>query len=437
MTETTTTTERLDLKRLAPVLVIVLVDLLGLSIIIPLLPLYAARYGATPFIIGLLGTTYPLMQFIGAPTLGRLSDRWGRRPILLISQFGTFVGFLLLAVANSLPILFLARIISGLAGANIATAQAIVADLTTEKTRTQGLGLIGAAFGLGFILGPMIAFTILALSNQNYQIVAFTAAGFSALSILLTYFLLAETRDLRKNDGAPRVPFTLQAMRQALGRPTIGFLLVLMFAQQIAFGGYEQIFSLFALNRLGMGARDTSAMFVFAGMIIVVVQGGLLGRWSRAWGERRLLLAGLVTLAAGLLLTGLTPQVPVPWYDRTAIATELSGRATLSSTIPLPEETGKGWLGLLWFALAAIPAAVGGGILQPSINSLITKYAEKNEVGGILGISAGLLSAANATAPLLYGSIFQWLGAPTPFLLGGVLLVILWGIAQRSVPQSR
>ncbi|PJB64539.1 MAG: hypothetical protein CO094_12810 [Anaerolineae bacterium CG_4_9_14_3_um_filter_57_17] len=433
MTESTVS-EKLDFKKMTPVLVIVLVDLLGLSIIIPLMPLYAARYGADAFMIGLLGATYPLMQFIGAPMLGRLSDRIGRRPVLLVSQLGTFAGFLLLGLANSLPLLFLSRIIDGLSGANIATAQAVVADITNEKTRTQGLGLIGAAFGIGFILGPIIAFSVLLASGQNYQAVAFTAAFFSLLSIILTFFWLPETRELGIGKAPRKSPFSFQAMFQALGRPTIGLLLILLFAQQVAFGGYEQMFSLFTLNRLGMGARDTSSLFVLAGLFIVVVQGGLIGRWSKQNGDRWLVMLGLSTLAIGLILTATTPQIPVPWYSKAAISAEVSGKAaTQTIQVSLPEETGKGWLGIVWILIASFPAVLGGGVLQPAINSLITKSVSKDEIGGILGVSSGFLSAANAIAPLFYGALFQWFGAPVPFLAGGAILAVLWLLATRMI----
>src|SRR5512143_2856067 len=187
--------EKLDFKRLLPVLVIVLVDLLGLSIIIPLLALYAARFGANAFVIGLLGATYPLMHFMGAPVLGRLSDRFGRKPVLLISQVGTLAGFVLLGFSNMLWLLFLSRIIDGLSGANISTAQAAIADSTNEKNRTQGLGLIGAAFGVGFILGPIIAYIVLAASGGDYRAVALTAAVFSLASILMTSFWFQETHE--------------------------------------------------------------------------------------------------------------------------------------------------------------------------------------------------------------------------------------------------
>ena len=437
--ENTLPKDKLDFKKVMPVLVIILVDLLGLSIIVPLMPLYAARFGANAFVIGLLGSTYPFMQFIGAPLLGRLSDRVGRRPVLIISQIGTFLGFILLGFANALPLLFISRIIDGISGANISTAQAVMSDLTTPETRTQGLGLIGAAFGMGFILGPIIAFAVLLASHESYQAVAFTAAFFSLASLCLTFFWLPESRIPGKNNPSGKSPFSFQAMYQSLNRPTIGILLVLMFAQQLAFGGYEQMFSLFALNRLGMGARDTSGLFVLAGLFIVAIQAGFIGRWSKKYGDRWLVMLGLSTLAVGLILTASTPQIPVPWYNQARITAEMQGQAsTQIINVSLPSEDQKGWTGIIWVLIASFPAALGGGVLHPAINSLLTKSADKEEVGGILGVSAGFYSAANAITPLFFGSLFQWFGAPVPFFLGGLLLAVLWVLVVRYVkpPQA-
>ena len=426
--------EKLDFKKILPVLVIILVDLIGLSIIVPLMPLYAARFGASPLMIGILGSTYPAMQFIGAPILGRLSDRFGRRPILLVSQLGTLAGFLILGFANALWLLFLSRIIDGISGANISTAQAVVTDVTNEKTRTQGLGLIGAAFGMGFILGPILAFVILFTTNDNYQAVAFTAAFFSLVSIVLTFFWLPETRDPDRKTSSHKSPFSFQAMTDALRQPVVGILLILMFAQQLAFGGYEQMFSLFTLNRLGMGARDTSGLFALAGLFIVVVQGGLIGPWSKKYGDRWLVMLGLSTLAVGLILTATTPQIPVPWYDQAKIRSEMQGAASVQLiNVDLPSEGNKGWPGIIWILAASFPAALGGGVLHPAINSLITKSVSKDDAGGILGVSAGFYSAANAITPLFFGSLFQWFGAPVPFLAGGILLAVLWVFAMKLV----
>jgi len=440
MTPSQQPTEKLDFKRILPIIVIVFVDLLGLSIIIPLLPLYAARFSATPFVIGILQATYPMMQFVGAPILGRLSDRFGRKPVLIVSQIGTFAGFILLGFSNTLLLLFISRIIDGLSGANISTAQAAISDSTNEKTRTQGLGLVGAAFGMGFILGPVIAFIVLAASGQNYQAVAFTAAFFSLASILLTSFWFNETKTPDSPSALARKAFSYTTMMTALRHPQLGFLVALMFFYQIAFGGYEQLFSLFTLTQLGMDARDTSGLFVLAGLFIVVVQAGFVGRWSRQKGDRWLVILGVSTLAIGLIGTALTPRIPVPWYDRAQVLERLAGEgaarvSTQSIQVQLPEQSARGWLGIVWLVIASFPAALGGGVLHPAVNSLITKSADPGEVGGMLGISAAFYSAANAVAPIFYGSLFHWFGPPVPFMAGGLILLVLWIFAPRAITK--
>jgi DHA1 family tetracycline resistance protein-like MFS transporter len=441
--------DRLDFKKILPVFVIVLIDLLGLTIIIPVLPLYSVRFGADPLVFGLLSAAYPLMQFIGAPVLGRLSDRVGRKPVLIASQIGTLVGFIMLGFANALWLLFLARIVDGISGANISTAQAVITDSTTEKTRTQGLGLIGAAFGLGFIIGPVIALVALALSGNNYSVPAFVAAAFSLTSILLTVFWLPETLPVERRGGAgARAAFAPKAIIGALGRPGIGILLVLMFAQQLAFGGFESMLSLFTLSRFGMDAGDNSALFVFAGVIVVAVQGYFVGRWARRLGDRRLISLGLLTLSIGLVLTALAPHQPIPWYSKAALEARLSGvspqelRTQVLAAVPgikvtLPDDLHNGWLGIGWLLAAMIPASVGGGLLQPSINSLLTKRVEPAEMGGMLGISTACYSAANAITPLVMGALFEVLGATAPFLAGGTLLGALFVAALWLITPGR
>ena len=439
--------DKLDFKKILPIFVIVLIDLLGLTIIIPLMPLYATSLQADAFTIGLLGAAYPIMQFIGAPLLGRLSDRYGRKPILLISQIGTFIGFIVLGLANSLPLLFIARVIDGLSGANISTAQAVITDSTTERTRTQGLGLLGAAFGLGFVIGPVIAFVSLSLSGNNYHVPAFVAAAFSAMSIALTWFWLEETHGPEKRGtDQVRTAFSIGAIFKALGHPAVGLLLLLMFAQQIAFGGFEQILSLFTLNRLGMNASSNAILFVFVGIIVVAVQGGLIGKWSRMWGDRKLVYLGLGMLALGMALTALTPAQTLPGYSKAELTAELTKPGTVRAheapttrdlPIAIPEDGNSGLGGLLWLLVAMIPASIGGGILQPSINSLITKRIDPAEIGGTLGISAALLSAANAFAPLIGGSLFQAGGSSLPFWVWAVILAVLLGAAYALIKPGR
>lgn len=439
--------DRLDFKKILPVFVIVLIDLLGLTIIIPLMPLYATSFGANAFTIGLLGAMYPMMQFIAAPILGRLSDRYGRKPVLLISQLGTLAGFLILGFANSLWMLFLSRIIDGLSGANISTAQAAITDSTNEKNRTQGLGLIGAAFGLGFIIGPVIAFVSLAASGNDYRVPAFVAAIFSLGSILLTYFWFKETLPVEeRGKGTRKAAFSFGAMLEALRHPAVGLLLLLMFAQQIAFGGFEQFLALFTLNRMGLNASGNSIIFVFVGIIVVAVQGGFIGPWSRKFGDRRLIFGGLALLAVGLILVSLTPRMPMPGYSQQELSQELTAGGdfrthenptTRNLAVELPPDNNNGWLGLLWILVTMIPVAIGGGVLQPSINSLITKRVERVEIGGMLGISAAFLSAANAVAPLLFGVIFQAFGSTAPFFLGGLLMAALLLIATQYLKPGQ
>ncbi|MBI5876304.1 MAG: MFS transporter [Chloroflexi bacterium] len=436
--------DKLDLNKILPIFVIVLIDLLGLTIIIPLMPLYATAFGADAFTIGLLGAAYPVMQFIGAPLLGRLSDRFGRKPVLIISQIGTFIGFLILGLSNALWLLFLARIVDGLSGANISTAQAAITDSTTEQTRTQGLGLLGAAFGLGFIIGPTIAFVSLAATGNDYRVPAFAAALCSLASILLTTFWFTETHGPEKRtNGAARAPFSFGALVTALTHPAVGLLLMLIFAQQIAFGGFEQWLALFNLNRLGLNASGNAAVFVFAGVIIVAVQGGLVGRWSRRYGDRRLIFAGLLLLAFGLALTALTPAQPPPWYSRAEVLHELDSTRSLPGQAPhavpveLPADGSNGWLGIGWLLLSMVPAAIGGGILQPAINSLITKRIEPGEIGGTLGVSASLLSAANALAPVIGGALYQLGGMSMPFWVWSATLALLFVAALSLLKPGR
>ena len=383
--------------------------------------------------IGLLGAAYPMMQFIGAPVLGRLSDRYGRKPILVISQIGTLIGFIMMALATSGLMLFVSRIIDGISGANIATAQAAITDSTTEKTRTQGLGLIGAAFGLGFIIGPVIAYGALALSGNDYRAPALAAAFFSLLSILLTAFWFKETlpEEERGQDGDEKPAFSFKSMITAVTHPTVGILLVLMFAQQLAFGGFEQLLALFTLSNLGFNASGNAILFVYVGIIVVAVQGYFIGKWSRRFGDRRLMYGGLALLTVGLLLMAFTPRQPTPNYSQAALQEELnsSGRdmtgeipPTEDISVDLPPDDNNGWLGLIWMLVAMVPLAIGGGILRPAINSLITKRVEHQEVGGMLGISSSFSSAANAIAPLIGGIMFQAIGPRSPFLAGGILM---------------
>jgi DHA1 family tetracycline resistance protein-like MFS transporter len=262
----------LEKRKLVTVFIIVLIDLLGFSLILPLLPYYAETFGANPTLVGLLVGSYAAAQLIGAPVLGRLSDRYGRRPILLLSILGTFLGFLLLGFARSLWMLFASRILDGLTGGNISVAQAYITDVTDEKNRAKGLGLIGAAFGLGFIVGPAVGGV---LSAWGYAVPALAAAGLSGLNLITVFIWLPESlSEARRAEISqrPRPAFSLGALWRALNRPRVGPLLHVRLFFGLASATFQSIFALYAQYRLGLTAQSTGYVLAYVGVLIVLDQ---------------------------------------------------------------------------------------------------------------------------------------------------------------------
>ena len=434
-------TAKLDFDRAAPIFVLTLVDVLGLTVLLPLLHLYAARFNATPLEIGIVLASFPLAQLIGVPVMGALSDHFGRKPLLLISQITTCIGFIMLGAANSLTIVILSRVIDGLFGANLATAQAALSDITTEETRAQGLGLTGAAFGLGFIFGPLISIITLEVSD-NLALPAFVAAVYSLISIFLTVFMFKETLPpARRGKRQPVKVLTLLKSGQ------INVLLVLMFAQQFIFFAFESLLGLFTLSRLGLLGQGNSLIFVVVGVTLVYAQLRLIGRWTKKYGERRVVLIALALLSVGLILLALTPEQPHPFYVKRIVERALIADTDVNSTeavigeiaLDLPEDGHNGIGGLLWVFAVIIPLSIGAGMIRPSLNSLMTKRVGHASYGGVLGLSAATVSAANASAPLVGGLIFQQYGANAPFLIGGIvmggLFLISMGIVRSPAPS--
>lgn len=433
---------RLDFARVMPIFVLVFVDVLGLTVILPLLHLYAAVYGATPFQIGMVAAAFPLAQLIGVPVMGVLSDRFGRKPLLLISQISTCASFIMLGLANSLQLIILSRVIDGLFGANIATAQAALSDITDDNTRIQGLGLTGAAFGLGFIFGPVISLLTLEIGD-SLALPALTAAGYSLISILLTLFVFKETLppEKRGTDTTRRSVNPLLMLRY-LTNPTIGVLLILMFAQQLIFFGFETLLGLFTLSRLGLMGGGNAYIFIVIGLTLVLVQVRFIGKWSRRYGEHRLVQLALGLLAIGLVLMAYTPQQPHVFYVKANVEYDMREQVVSSTeailgdlNVTLPEDTNRGIFGVLWVFAVVIPLSIGAGVIRPSLNSIMTKRVGKQEYGSVLGISSSFVSAANAIAPLLGGWLFQQYGSTVPFLLGGLLMGVLALLSLLVVRQ--
>ncbi len=390
--------KKLRSSPLLPIFLIVFIGLLGFGIILPLLPLYAEVFGASPFVIGVLLASYSLMQLIATPYLGALSDRIGRRPVLIISQVGTILSFILLGVANSLPLLFVARLLDGISGGNISTAQAYISDVVDEKDRAKAYGLIGAAFGLGFIMGPAIGGIL--SQGEKYHIPAFAAAGISLISLLLTIFMLPESLqpDKRNTQRQPRI-VDVAGLRHAFGHQQLGLLLLIFFLFNLSQAGFQGLFALFNNRQFGFGARETGYVLAFVGVLAVLVQGGGIGPVVRHFGERHTLQAGLLLSGVGLILSASVQS----WW---------------------------------WLLFALIPVAIGLGIATPTANSLITRESPPEERGQMIGISQSVAALARVLGPLAAGLAFEY-EVWGPFVLAGLLLLIAGTFALRLLPPSR
>jgi DHA1 family tetracycline resistance protein-like MFS transporter len=409
-------------SRLLTIFLIVFIDLLGFSLILPLLPYYAESYGATPTVVGLLVASYAAAQLFGAPLLGRLSDRLGRRPVLLLSVAGTAAGFLLLGFADPLGrllaglvapnaanaciigVLFLSRILDGLTGGNITVAQAYITDVTDEQNRAKGLGLIGAAFGLGFIIGPAVGGE---LSRFGYSLPAFVAAGVSFTNFLMILTLLPESLTVERRNAEAlqnRPAFTIKALIQALKRPKIGPLLQVRFYFALAFSTFQLVFSLYA-QAIGLSLQTTGLLLAYVGILSVIVQGGLIGILTRRFRENALMVSGLWVMTGALLAWAFTSQL---------------------------------WL----LVLVILPLAVAGGVLNTVIQSAITKSVTRQEVGGILGITTSLEAVTRVIAPSAGGYLLQNLGLWAPGVFSAILMAIAvvlayWRIILPSLTERK
>jgi MFS transporter, DHA1 family, tetracycline resistance protein len=383
---------------MAILFLIVFIDLIGFGIIIPLLPYYGLRFAATPFEITLLMACYSLAQLVSAPLLGRLSDRIGRRPVLLLSLACAALSYAWLGAADALWMLFAARLMAGAGAGNIAAAQAYIADVTAPEARARGMGLIGAAFGLGFTLGPWIGGTIAGDAPGAAALArpAFVAAGFSALAFLLVLALLRESRPAGAAGAAP--VGRLAVLRQALARRGLRRLVLLLLATVAAFAAMETTFALWANETFGWGPLDVGRTFFYVGIVLAATQ-GFIGVLSRRLGERLLVVAGAAIIAVGLLSLPLALSVP-----RILIV-----------------------CGLL---------ALGMGLLNPSLSSLVSRAAGKDERGGVMGIAQSASSLARVLGPAVAGPLFQFAGRNAPFLGGALVMALVvagaWPLLSRA-----
>ena len=355
----------------SPLIVIfttVFIDLVGFGIVIPVLPYYTegTRFNGTPRTVGLLFASYSIMQLIFSPILGGLSDKHGRRPILLISIIGTGIGFLILGFATTLWMLFAGRILDGITGGNISTAQAYIADITTKEDRAKGMGLIGAAFGLGFIFGPAIGGI---LSRWGIHVPFFFAAGLCFSNAILLYFTLPET--VTSDHPARNLAAGGRGFSQlvnSLKQPRLGFVLAIYFLFIVAFSIMTTSFSLYTMFRFGYDAQHNGYLFAYVGIIAVIIQGGLIGRLVKRFGELPLVMVGALCFAASLF------------------------------AVPFVGPAAGGLIGLL---IGGGVFSMGNSLSTPALTSLASKSAGAAQQGTVLGVTQSVASLARAVGPSL------------------------------------
>jgi len=396
-------------KSRSPLVIIfitIFIDLVGFGIVIPVLPLYAERYGASEATVGMLVATYSAMQFVFAPILGRLSDRVGRRPVLLVSLIGTSVGFLLMGLAPRMPVglalfglaptlvwLFVARIIDGVSGGNISTAQAYIADVTPPEGRSKGMGLIGVAFGLGFVFGPLIGGV---LSRISQEAPFFFAAAMAAANATALYFLLPESLSDEHRREARRGGI-LETLEQS-GSWQLRAVVATYFFGTVSFAIVTVTFALFAAHRFGFDAWHTGFLFGYVGIVGAVIQGGLLGRLVKLFGDKPLAVAGTAIFAASVFCFPLSQTV-------TALI------------------------------LAATGIAIGNSLMTPTLNGMASKSVKASLQGRVLGVMASVASLARIIGPVLGGTL---LGRDpdssshygrTPYWTSSAIMLIALGLA--------
>ncbi len=379
-------------KSLLTIFLIVFIDLLGFGIILPLLPYIAEKYQASPSIIGFLTATYSFFQLISSPVLGRLSDIYGRKKLLIISQLGSAFGYLLLGLANNLPLLFLSRLIDGITGGNISIAQAYIADITTKENRAKGMGLIGAAFGLGFIFGPAIGG---ALSKISYSTPAYFATIISLITVLTTLFFLQETVvDKNKNHFSLKRRLSLSQLIKVLKEYPIGILVIIFFLLNFAFSIQTGIFALWTEKTFNFQPSDNGWFFTYIGILAVIFQTQLLPFVVKKFHERKILLSSLVFMFLGMIL------IPFTFHPN-----------------------------FLYFSLFFIP--LGNGLANPTIQALTSENVKKNEYGETLGILQSAGAVGRIVGPILGGKIFQLLGKDPPYFFAALILMIAFLISLR------
>ncbi|MFT3773914.1 MAG: MFS transporter [Minicystis sp.] len=386
---------------LGTIFLTVFLDLLGFGLVVPYLPGVARTYGATALVATLLGASYSLMQLFFVPFWGQLSDRTGRRPVLVVSVGASVVGFLILANATSLWMLFAARIWNGIATSNLSVAQAYIADVTQPKDRAKGMGLIGAGIGIGFVLGPVVGGLLEAHSplGRVGALPAYAGAALSLLNLILALTFLPESLppERRGKNVRRASPFDAERYRAALRFPGTGVALALNFVLVLSFAAMEQTFRLFTEDAFHMDARGTGYVLGFVGLVLIAVQGGLLRLLAQVFVEASLVRAGIFIQATGFFALALSPRI--------------------------------GGLGPLYGAMGLI--AFGSALTNPSLSAFVSRCADAGSQGAVLGVLQSAGAFARVCGPATGGLLYQAVGIQAPYVAAGIGMLIGGGLAFR------
>lgn len=389
---------------LAVLFLTVFIDLIGFGMVIPFLSFYAREYGASGVVVGAVVGIYSIMQFFFAPVWGRLSDRIGRRPVILISLTASCIGYLLFGFARQLWVLFASRIIAGAGGANIGTAQAYISDVTAPEERARGMGLIGAAFGMGFILGPPLSGFLSAIGTHHGMhgnlLPGLVATGLSFSALCVAFFVLAESKPptIVPRSGVPP-QFDPRIWREMTHQTLLFALMSALFLTLLAVSGMETSVTLHARDRFNFRQIDLAYFFLFMGVIVAAIQGGLIGRLAKRIGEKGLILVGAMSFTIGFAL------VPSIWR------------------VPL-------LYGVAFFI------AIGQGLTYPSLTSLVSKAAPENERGSMLGLATAVGSLARFVGPVFSGFLYDVAGVRGAFYGAAVLTLISFIITTSIAGRS-
>lgn len=387
----------------------VFLDLVGFGIILPLIPYLAREFSASPLEIGLLMAIFSFMQFLFSPLWGKLSDRFGRRPIILTSLFGAIFSYVLFAYAQTLPLLFVARGLAGFFAANISAAQAYIADITPKDKRSVGMGLIGAAFGLGFIMGPAIAGLTGPIGQAlgdtppfGIQFSALVAAGLNALNLILAIFMLPETLDRSKVKEQKSVG-RLESFTFIFKQPLLRSLFVIFFLISLSMALMEVMVFPFVQDRFDWDYKLASISFAYVGVVMVITQGYFIRKWIPKFGEKKTLLFGLIAMAVSFAGIGLSYQIIV-------------------------------------LALAMTLLAIGNGCMRPPIVGLASVIADEEEQGYVLGVMNSMGAIGRIVGPVIGGWLYQEYSQGAPFFTSSVLAMVsvaLFLIIIKTLPDPQ